>query len=553
MKILFSLISVGFKTNSLISALKLRMRLNKKDRIAIPFLMAIVAISLIFIYIILLNMIQTLHGALQPFSQTGVILSATILAGQIFVLVFGFYYMLSVFYFSKDIEFLISLPLKPYQVVFSKFCVILINEYLVLSLLILPILIQFGILENVGIGYWLRLPIIFLCLPIIPLTIASLLVILMMRFVNLSKKKDALIIIGSLVLIIGYFLIQILLQGVKEEQILQLFASENGLVQMMTRKFPPAAWASMGLFKGFSSGFFDFIKTVLTPIILAGILMFAGEKLFYRSYIGLHEISINPKRRGSRKKSSLTFSGYHPIKAIFLRELRMMNRTPIFLLNGILTSVLIPALILVFLIKGGNDSTQLTSLFSTQNAALKILIAAGFCLVSGAINGTASSSFSREGKCFWISKVIPVPFKDQILGKMLHALMVAFLGIVLAGLIIVFFFKMTLLEILAFISLALIGGFSFINIGMIIDLSRPLLDWISPQRAIKQNLNVFLTMLIEIILLVGTAFLSIRLVKFGWTNSQVLLVIFLLYLLLGGFTFTYLIKSAGTKYTKVQN
>jgi len=106
---------------------------------------------------------------------------------------------------------------------------------------------------------------------------------------------------------------------------------------------------------------------------------------------------------------------------------------------------------------------------------------------------------------------------------------------------------------LAFISLALIGGFSFINIGMIIDLSRPLLDWISPQRAIKQNLNVFLTMLIEIILLVGTAFLSIRLVKFGWTNSQVLLVIFLLYLLLGGFTFTYLIKSAGTKYTKVQN
>ena len=40
--------------------------------------------------------------------------------------------------------------------------------------------------------------------------------------------------------------------------------------------------------------------------------------------------------------------------------------------------------------------------------------------------------------------------------------------------------------------LALTAGVGLTAVGMIIDLARPLLDWINPMKAIKQNLNVLI-------------------------------------------------------------
>ena len=40
-------------------------------------------------------------------------------------------------------------------------------------------------------------------------------------------------------------------------------------------------------------------------------------------------------------------SGRRPVRAIFAREWRIMNRTPIFLLNGVLTAVLVPLIFVV--------------------------------------------------------------------------------------------------------------------------------------------------------------------------------------------------------------
>jgi ABC-2 type transport system permease protein len=48
---------------------------------------------------------------------------------------------------------------------------------------------------------------------------------------------------------------------------------------------------------------------------------------------------------------------------------------------------------------------------------------------------------------------------------------------------------------------------------MFIDLARPLLDWTNPQKAIKQNFNVFLAMLANATVVAGAFFPIKTLIK----------------------------------------
>ncbi|MCK7462023.1 MAG: hypothetical protein MZU84_08185 [Sphingobacterium sp.] len=66
-------------------------------------------------------------------------------------------------------------------------------------------------MAHVGIGYWVNAVLVYLALPIIPLALVSLAVVVMMRFINVSRKKDALILVGSLVLIGASLSLQIAL------------------------------------------------------------------------------------------------------------------------------------------------------------------------------------------------------------------------------------------------------------------------------------------------------------------------------------------------------
>ena len=123
-----------------------------------------------------------------------------LLAGQFLILVFGFYYVISSFYFSRDLDLLVPLPVTPTQVLLSKFTVILVNEYVTAAPLVLPMLIQYGLLAKAGPRYWIEAVLVYLLLPVIPLSIVALLAVGLMRAVNVGRKKDFLIVAGSLIL-----------------------------------------------------------------------------------------------------------------------------------------------------------------------------------------------------------------------------------------------------------------------------------------------------------------------------------------------------------------
>ena len=134
----------------------------------------------------------------QSLGHPEIVITLSFVASQLIILIFGIFYIISVFYFSKDLSIVISMPLKTGEVIVLKFFSILIIEYLIALPMLLPAFIIYGAGSWQGILYWLKGSILILMAPILPLVIAALIVVLLMRFINIRKGKDIMVIIGSL-------------------------------------------------------------------------------------------------------------------------------------------------------------------------------------------------------------------------------------------------------------------------------------------------------------------------------------------------------------------
>ena len=567
---LATVIRAGLRSNFGLATLKHRLLKEKKDRWLVP-LIGLAAVSVIPMFYGIVLLIENVYGVLKPMGQERALLSFGILAGQLLILLFGIYYVIAAFYFARDLEFLIPLPLRPGEVMASKFAVIVINEYLTVAAVVLPVVITVGVLARGGAGYWVNAALVYLALPVIPLALVSLAVVAMMRVINVSRKKDALILVGSLVLIGGAFALQIGLgrsgggggPQASAQAIAAFLTSPDSLLNRIGAIFPPGIWATKAIAGGFrGEGLANLALLLGVSLVLIAGMVVAAERLFYRGVIGLGETTGKRRRLTRDEMSRRVSSGRRAFAAIFGREWKIMNRTPIFLLNGVLVSVFIPAIFVLMATldrggrgggsAGGGDPMALLRALMSANPLVVILGAALFMTICGSINGTASSTFSREGAQFWISRMIPVAPREQVAAKFLHSYLVAMLGVATASIVAAVFLHVRAAYLAPAAGLSLVAGVSLTAVGMMIDLARPLLDWTNPQKAIKQNLNVLLALVADVGILTAAFFGAKALIRAKLETSVVLGVVLAGLAVLAAASTAALLKFADKRYPEIE-
>jgi len=129
---------------------------------------------------------------------------------------------LNFLFFSKDIENLLPLPITPLKIIMSKFNCIIISQYFVCTAILFPVLITYGVLLNCTIQFYL-----VSLLPIVPVTISSFLIILVMKATKIVKNKEAvqyLSVFLTIALVIG---IQILSSSTSGNNITNMELAEN--------------------------------------------------------------------------------------------------------------------------------------------------------------------------------------------------------------------------------------------------------------------------------------------------------------------------------------
>ncbi len=553
-----ALVRAGLRANFGLAVFFHRIFKEKKDRWIIP-IFAFSLLGLIPMLYGFIGFIGHAYSLLKPLGQEGALAAMGIVGGQFLILVFGIYYVLAALYFSRDIEMLIPLPLRPSQVLLSKFIVISINEYLTVAFIVLPFLITLGVLEGGGLSYWMIAGLVYLALPLLPLAILSIVIVVLMRFINLSRKKDILILVGGIAVLAAAFGFQFLMRqsasGEMSAQDMAAFlTSPDSVMNRVGAAFPPSIWAAKAVSKGLTKEGLTNLAAFLGISLLAlGAIIVLGERFFYQGVIGLTEKGVRKRILTTEEMSRRVSSGRRAVLAIFTRELRIMNRTPVFLLNGVLVVIFLPVLF-IFMSRPGLDSpgADLKAFIDSGHPLIFILFTALFMIVCSSLNGTASSTFSREGAQFWISRVIPVSPREQVSAKFLHSYAIGALGILAAAVAIKFMLPVAILHLAIAAGLALITGVLMTTIGMFIDLARPLLDWTNPQKAIKQNLNVLLAMLVNAAVL-ATAFFGIKaLLRASVPGGLILFIVCSAMLGLAAASYLALLRFADKRYSEME-
>jgi ABC-2 type transport system permease protein len=523
MRELISLIKVNLNVNFGISMFKYKFFKQKKD-IWQLFIFIIAMLSLIPTYILYIKAVEGFYRGFEYINQQGLVLLLGFLFTQLIIFIFGILYVMGKFYFSDDLKILIPLPLKPNKILIAKFITLLVNEYITVLPFILPVFFIYGLNASQGLLYWIYSLIVFIVLPVIPLGLSTILVMLFMRVTNIKGKRDLLRIIGFIVMIVVIIAIQFSIQsmdnnveeGQQQDYIAQIAAQNDVLVKRMGTVFPPSIWASLALTRANSiSGLLYLALLVGTSILVFFLMVLIGEKVFYEGIIGGQETVTRKKKVSEVELKKKVSKTSHPIIAILMRDMKILIRTPIFAMNSIGSVIIIPIALAIPLITSRETLEIVANLYTMDNLTIVNFVLVGFIIFIGATNGVASTTFSREGKGFWISRVIPIKVEDYLLGKILSGLLVQLLAVVVILVSLSFLVKLHISTILAVSILGLLGSIPITEGSMLIDIIRPLLDWDNPQKVMKQNLNVVFSMILGLvfILLLGLAVFVLFLIK----------------------------------------
>lgn len=472
------------------------------------------------------------YNALSALGHGQAVLTMGVVTSSLFVVFAGLALVVSVFYFANDLDFLVSLPLQPHQVLDGKFATVLVNAYLIAAPFAIPTLVLFCIREGMGPVYWLTSALVFLLIPVLPLAVASVAVLFIMSVTNIGRYKDALRVVGLSFLLMLALGFNYLLSSAaaNTESIHSILRDPEGLVRMVGRAYPPSVWATRALNPVTpSSGILHVILFAAASAAGLALMMVAAHYLFYKGLIAGREVS--PGRRLRSDEIDSRFSRQSsPIAAIARREVRILVRTPIFMFNSVAMLVILPLISLFAMVMPGSDT--LRALIESGGARQTIMLgAAGFLATMGMFAPSPASAISREGKLFWISKMIPVTATDQLKGKLAYSFALTALAIPILYLYSVLVFSWSALEFAAIVVFGMAGSAPVIISNLLIDLFRPYLTWDDPQKAIKQNFNVVAGMVVGAAILFGLYQVFKAALKIGlgfwmaWTASAALSVL----------------------------
>lgn len=494
---------------------------NKEDKKKAIVLVILLALGFMPLLKSLSASTSNIYDILKQINEESIILYMGIAATSLAIFIFAIFHVMNTFYFSMDIENLIPLPLRSYEIIGSKLILIIIYEYITEIIFLLPVLIQYGIKINAGLVYYIYGSIIFLINPIVPTILCTILIMVIMRFSNLGKNKDRFKMISGVVALsigigINLFIQSITSRNQSKDQIENMIMTIKGkYVGVLSKIFPTTKSGVYSLiehnnFKGF---IYICLFLIITLLFLVAFI-YIGEKLYLKGVVGISETTSTRKaiedadlHRYTKKRSVIT--------SYVLKEIKVLLRTPIYFMNCILMNFLWP----VFFIAPIAMQGELSEIIQEVNAILQdidgikfvVIIAFSVVLFITATNGIAASSISREGQNLYFNKFVPLDAKNMFMAKILTAVIIEFVSIFFILLTISLIIKVPLIVIISIVIITIPAMFFSSLMGLIIDLYYPKLNWDNEQKAVKQNFNIIGNMALNTILAVITATLFIKL------------------------------------------
>ena len=419
----------------------------------------------------------------------------------VFIIVQTIISSINILYFSKDLEFLMPLPIKPIKIIMAKINCLIINAYLVSATLIAPVLIVYGFLKKLTLGYYITSLITLLVFPIIPILITVLLVTIIMRPMKKIISKDVLQYISfifTFILIIGIQKISNMTETTTVNEVTETLISINNMIRNNINIFFNVDFASNAVIN-FNSIYG--IGQLGLFVCLSFVAYYLVSKLISRTYLK----TVTTVSTTKNKIEKVEDSNYKEcdVKTSYVKkEFANLFRNPIFFIQCIFFGVVFPVMFLFIGIANMNSSgvdpelflSDVNNIINSSSGIIGIMFLFLFCFLFNYVSVTA---ISREGNEATFAKYIPIPLEKQIKFKALPGIIVN--DIIMFAIIIGACLIVKSISIITIISALFLGMLlnRFNNIlFVIVDLKNPKLKWISEYTVVKQNINMIYQMLI---------------------------------------------------------
>jgi ABC-2 type transport system permease protein len=189
---------------------------------------------------------------------------------------------------------------------------------------------------------------------------------------------------------------------------------------------------------------------------------------------------------------------------------------------------------------------------STVDGGIATLILAAIMLLMGIITAAATTTVSREGKAFYMARLLPMRPEDQITAKFMVGLSVTGLAALLIAPAAHLGLGVSWGQALFAMLLGLVVGAAPLALSMLPDTLRPKLSWNSETEAIKQNANGMLGMLIAMGYTVGLGFAVYGLLTTGIESRLLIAALFALSIATGFAALALLRRTARGSFRRIE-
>ncbi|MBQ2917514.1 MAG: hypothetical protein IJE59_05090, partial [Clostridia bacterium] len=189
-----------------------------------------------------------------------------------------------IFYYSRDLEYIMPLPIKTEEILISKLNTVIIIMYFLEILYLLVPLLMYGILEVKSIIFFISIIIVILFFPILFTTIISIIMLFIMKLSKLIKNQDLfqLIVVSIMTSIIMFTAITFVENVIFEPSTENLERIQ--IIEMKTNKINKSFLVINPLIKILENNNFldkinNLIKIIIINFIAIIIFILCGKKL----------------------------------------------------------------------------------------------------------------------------------------------------------------------------------------------------------------------------------------------------------------------------------
>lgn len=435
----------------------------------------------VFLYSYYYQMIEHFYIALVEINMDG-LFYRLVMVGMVAILsVVSAFLLVDMFCFSKDMEQLLVFPVLPCYILTSKYLIVALFCCVLEALLLFPVsLVQFRYTGDLSV-FATGISVVYL-LSVFTVFPAAVVVTVCLKMAIVLKQSRTLWLVGGLLLwLIGHIVFRMAFA----QRQLQMGEQAIDWLLAATTPFP----------------LYDVYISWNIALKVGCVIFFVAVLIVYyylsRVIIGDRYMVYSKERQYRGRKVKYRSSARLP--SYFRKECKNFFRNPLYVFNGLFGILITPFLLPLFFKMGATaeSTAQIRQLVtSTEFSQYATVLALVVIVLTSSINVVAASSFSREGANYWIVQIIPYALKQQAYVKILFSMAVSVTGILLNCVIFKWYFHYGYAQIVV---IALVGTWFAVLwnfIGVFIDMKHPKLTWLNEAEAVKQNINVVVSIII---------------------------------------------------------